>query len=453
MARPSGRLTIDWLREKIQLDSGETGAVFWAGCWFFSILCSYYILRPMRDEMGSSGGVEKLPWLFAGTLAAMLLTHPVFSFIAGRYTRRSVVKALHRFFALNLVFFFFVLSSGSREAGAGWITPVFWIWNSVFNLVVVSLFWAFVVDIFTAGAGRRIFGLIALGGTLGGVFGSLLTAVASRWIRPSYLLVLAALLLEVAVYCMTRLSGCARSERSVLGSEDGPGPAPDSASGRPLGGGIWAGFEDLLRSRYLSAIALFMLLFTVTATFLYFQQAELFAHHYPDRSQRTSMFATVDLIVNCLTILSQVFLTGFMMRSLGLSLTLSILPLTSVVGFLAMGAHPSILVLICFQVLRRAGDYALTRPAREVLFTVVPREDKYKAKNLIDTFIYRTGDQVGAWSYGWMAGVGMGAAAISWVAVPLAICWLALSVWLGKQAGMRRGYGEAGEVAGKGDPN
>jgi AAA family ATP:ADP antiporter len=206
-----------------------------------------------------------------------------------------------------------------------------------------------------------------------------------------------------------------------------------------IGGGALSGVTHAFRSPYLANIGLFILLYAVTSTFLYFQQAEIVRQSFADRTARTVFFARVDLVVNVLTLAAQLFVTRRMLQRLGVGLTLTALPLLSVFGFAALGLAPAIAVLVVYQALRRAGNFAIARPAREVLFTVVPREDKYKAKSFIDTVVYRAGDQVGAWSYALLAFLGLGLAGVSFVAVPLSVAWLLNGLWLGhKQEAMAR---------------
>src|SRR5690606_6901087 len=207
---------------------------------------------------------------------------------------------------------------------------------------------------------------------------------------------------------------------------------------RTIGGSSWAGVTHVLRSPYLLGICLYMLLFTIGSTVLYIAQADIINRHFTDTDQRTAFFASLDLAVNILTLVTQAFLTGRILRWLGVAITLSLLPALSVLGFLALGIVPTLTVFVVFQVLRRAGNYAVARPTREVLFTVVPREEKYKAKSFIDTFVYRVGDQVGAWSYAALLALGLSLSAISFTAVPISAAWLAISLWLGRRnAAMR----------------
>ena len=304
-----------------------------------------------------------------------------------------------------------------------WVGYAFFVWTSIFNLFVVSVFWSLMADVFDAEQGKRLFGFIAAGATLGAIAGSVATAWLARHAPALYLLLGSAALLEVSVFCVSRLS---RLSDALL-------HRPDARGGAPIGGSAFAGLTNVARSPYLINIGVYILLFTVTSTYLYFQQADVARAHFADRGARTSFFAQVDLAVNVLTLITQLLLTGPIMRRLGVAVTLTVLPALSALGFVALAAAPVVWVIVAFQVLRRAGNFALAKPSREVLFTVVGREDKYKAKNFIDTVVYRSGDQVGAWSYALLAWMTLGIRGVALVAVPLSLAWLVTALWLGRR--------------------
>ncbi|HUF43584.1 MAG TPA: MFS transporter, partial [Verrucomicrobiae bacterium] len=256
------------------------------------------------------------------------------------------------------------------------------------------------------------------------IFGSTVTAALARQVSPVFLLLISAALLEAAVFCMRRLSRLTDAlRRGAAGAREQT----------VIGGSIFAGLKHAVGSPYLANVGVYILLFTVTSTFLYFQQAEIVRDSFADRGARTAFFARVDLVVNILTLGAQLFLTGRVLRWIGVALTLSMLPLLSVFGFSALALTPTIAVLVVYQVVRRAGNFAFARPSREVLYTVVPREDKYKAKSFIDTVVYRLGDQMGAWSYAGLGVLGLGLTGISLVAVPLSLAWLVNGLWLGRK--------------------
>jgi AAA family ATP:ADP antiporter len=415
------------LKRLIDVRPAEMKALGWSWLYIFCVLSSYYILRPIRDEMGVAGGVENLQWLFTGTLVGMILVNPPFAALVAKLPRVGFIAIAYRFFMVNLLIFILLLHLATAEQHI-WVGRLFFIWTSVFNLFVVSVFWALMVDVFDSEQGKRLFGFIAAGATLGGIAGSSITASLAKDVPASYLLLGSAILLEAAVFSVRRLARLS----DVLHQR----PAAQSGES-PIGGNILAGLTHAFKSPYLINVSGYILLFAITSTFLYFQQAEIARHSFTDRGARTAFFARVDLWVNVLTLGAQLFLTGRVLRTIGVALTLAMLPALSILGFGTLAMTPTIAVVVIYQVLRRAGNFAFARPTRELLFTVVPREDKYKAKSFIDTVIYRTGDQVGAWSYAALGFLGLAMTGISIVAVPISIAWLLNGLWLGqKQEGM-----------------
>ena len=406
----------------------EARLVLLSALYFFFILSAYYVIRPIREEMAVAGGVENIPWLFTGTLTAMLLVHPIFAAVVSRWTRRRFVTLTYRFFMLNLLVYFVLLRVAPDGDAAVWIGRTFFVWISVFNLFVVSVFWSFMTDIFRERQSRRLFGLIGVGGTVGGIVGSAITAFLVGFLSPATLLLFSVLLLEGAVVCLKALdSRCAASPVAAGGSAAG------SATDEVIGGSALEGIRRVLASPYLLGIGAFMLLFTIGSTFLYNIQADIVSRTFATGAERTSVFARIDLSVNLLTLFTQLFLTGRILKWLGVRLALGILPVLSVLGFLALGAAPVFAVFVVFQVLRRAGNFALAVPTREVLYTVLPRRDKYKAKNFNDLFVYRAGDQIGVWSFAGLRALGLGSSALALTMVPLAGLWLLIALWLGRQ--------------------
>ena len=415
------------LKHLIDVRPAEMQALGWSWLYIFCVLSSYYILRPIRDEMGVAGGVENLQWLFTGTLVGMILVNPPFAALVAKLPRVRFIAVTYRFFIANLLIFILLLNVATAEQHI-WVGRLFFIWTSVFNLFVVSVFWALMVDVFDSEQGKRLFGFIAAGATLGGIAGSSITASLAKDVPATYLLLGSAVFLEAAVFSVRRLARLSDALRQ----------RPAAQSGESLiGGNVLSGLTHAFKSPYLVNVSVYILLFAITSTFLYFQQAEIVRQSFADRGARTAFFARVDLWVNIITLGAQLFLTGRVLRAVGVGLTLAMLPALSILGFGTLAMTPTIAVLVVYQVLRRAGNFAFARPTRELLFTVVPREDKYKAKSFIDTVIYRTGDQVGAWSYAVLGFLGLAMTGISIVAVPISIAWLLNSLWLGqKQEGM-----------------
>jgi AAA family ATP:ADP antiporter len=400
--------------------ANEVRVVAWAWLYIFAVLSSYYILRPIREQMGVAGGVHNLQWLFTGTLVGMLLLNVPFAYLVKKLPRSRFIPIAYRFFAANILLFALVLHFATPEQTI-WIGRVFFIWISIYNLFVVSVFWALIVDIFTSEQGKRLFGFIAAGATVGAIVGSSITASLARYAPVPFLLIGSVILLELAVFAVRRLSKLSGALHAH--------PSQD----RVVGGSIWAGITHPFKSLYLAGVSLFILLFAITATFLYFEQAAIVKANFSDRGAQTAFFASIDLAVNVLTLIVQLFFTGRIVRCLGVGITLALLPALTLFGFGALAFVPALSSLVIFQVLRRSSDYAIARPTREVLYTVLPREDRYKAKSFIDTVVYRGGDQVGAWTYAGFAALGLGTSAIAVVAVLLAALWFLNGLWLGRQ--------------------
>jgi len=408
----------------VQVEPGELRALAWSFLYFFVLLCAYYIVRPMRDEMGILGGVENLQWMFTGTLLAMTAAVPLFGWVSSRFPRRQFLPFVYFFFILTLLTFYSLMGGHVAEHI---VARAFFIWASVFNLFVVSVFWSFMNDIFSNTQARRLFGVIAAGGTVGALTGPALTAFLVEPMGTRNLLLVSVVLLSVAIVCITRLSSWSAQQ------PDSDERVSAEVAEKPMGGGIWHGIQLVVQSPYLIGICFLMLLFTSLATFLYFMQAQIVRDAFSSSADRTALFAVIDLSVNALTLFLQFFFTGRLVKWLGIGMVLAIVPLLLATGFVALGIAPVLGVLVVVQVIRRAGNYAITRPAREMLYVVLGREEKYKAKNFIDTVVYRTGDAISAWLYAGLRSLGVGLSAIAFIAVPLALAWAWLGFGLGKQ--------------------
>ncbi len=416
-------LFLKQLQRLIKVEPEETIALAWAFVYFFSLLCSYYIIRPVRDAMGITGGVDQLQWLFTGTFLVMLLAVPLFGWLTSRFKRSQFLPAVYLFFIANLLAFYglFVVMPEQTNVARG-----FFIWASVFNLFVVSVFWSFMADLFNDAQAKRLFGVIAAGGTCGALMGPALTTVLSSWLEIETLLIMSALFLLLALYCIHHLLRWRSQQRG------GPTRQPQAElEDQKLGGGVLGGIRLLLRSPYLSGIALMMLLFTTLSTFLYFQQAQIIADAFSSPAERTRVFAGIDLLVNALTLIGQILITGRLVKAIGVGWSLALVPLFLCVGFLALAVMPVLSVLVVVQVLRRVGNYAISRPAREMLYVVVSAEEKYKAKNVNDTLVYRGGDAISAWLYAGLRSLGLSLSQLALIAVPLAIIWAVLCHRLG----------------------
>src|SRR6266700_6056767 len=393
----------------------------WLGFVFhFLILTGYYIMRPIRDSIAASNRLETLPWMFTATLVGMLIANAVFAAIVARMSRRKFIPIAYAFFIFNLALFY-VLMRSCPPAQQVWIGRALYVWVSVFNLFNTAIFWAFITDLFTVEQGKRLYGFIAVGGSLGAILGAYITKHYVRDIGPANLLAISAIMFAVAGFLVRFFpSGFAEQKKIVPPREE------------PIGGSIWSGITHIAHSPYLMGLAASILLYTTTSTWAYFQQTDLAREALKSSDERTVFLANLEIWVNSITVIIQIFLTGRLLKWFGVGFTLVSLPFLSMVGFAAMGIMPSLTLLAVFQVARRAAAYALMRPSREILFTVLRREDKYKVKSVTDTLGYRVGDQLGAWSYGGLHAVGLGLASISFVAVPVVAGWCVLSLWLAR---------------------
>src|SRR5438874_5984294 len=394
----------------------------WLGFVFhFLILTGYYIMRPIRDSIAASNRLETLPWMFTATLVGMLIANAVFAAIVARMSRRKFIPIAYAFFIFNLALFFILMRS-FPPAQQVWIGRALYVWVSVFNLFNTAIFWAFMTDLFTVEQGKRLYGFIAVGGSLGAIFGAYITKHYVRDIGPANLLIIAAVMFAIAGFLVRFFPrGFAEEDKTAATAE------------APIGGSVWSGITHICHSPYLMGLAATIVLYTTTSTWAYFQQSELAGGVLRTSNARTEFFGNLEIWVNSITLLIQIFLTGRLLKWFGVAFTLVSLPFVSLVGFAAMGVAASLAMLAVFQVARRAAAYALMRPSREILFTVLKREDKYKVKSVTDTLGYRTGDQLGAWSYHGLQGLGLVLGTISWIAVPVTAGWCVLSIWLARK--------------------
>ena len=409
------------LQKAVDVRPNEVRALGLGFAFHFLILTGYYILRPIRDSIAASNRLETLPWMFTATLVAMLLANVLFAAVVARMSRRKFIPLAYGFFIFNLGLFFVLMRSSPAE-GQVWIGRGLYVWVSVFNLFNTAIFWAFMTDLFTVEQGKRLYGFIAVGGSLGAIAGAYITKHYVGQIGPANLLAISAVMFAVAG-SLVRFFPTGFADRHE----------PEEAKEAPIGGSVWSGLTHIARSPYLLGLAGSMLLYTITSTWAYFQQSDLAREAFKGGADRTIFLANLEIWVNSITVLIQIFLTGRLLKWFGVGITLVAMPFLSMVGFAAMGIAPSLALLAIFQVTRRAAAYALLRPSREILFTVLRREDKYKVKSVTDTLGYRLGDQIGAWSYGGLHAMGLGLSSISFIAVPIAAGWCALSIWLGKR--------------------
>ena len=402
----------------------EVRALLWSFAYFFFLLAAYYVLRPVRDEMGIAGGVKNLPWLFTATFIVMLAVVPVFGAMVARIPRRRFIPLVYHFFVANILIFWLLLTFKFAMADTA---KVFFVWISVFNLFAVSVFWSFMSDLYASEQGKRLFGFIAAGGSAGALLGPAIAVWLAEPIGRANLLLIAALLLEFAVLCAMRLESAADALKTKTPTSNTTVPREAA-----LGGSWIAGLIMVARSPYLAGIAMWVALLSLAGTFLYFQQASIVSALTDDPNKRTAIFAQIDLAVSLLTITVQFLATGKLIRRFGAGPAAAFLPLVFAAGFLMLALTPMLWVVIAFQATQRAANFAISNPAREVLFTVVGREEKYKAKYVIDNVVFRGGDAASGWLFHALRGLGMELNAIALAAVPVALGWFALALALGR---------------------
>lgn len=416
----------------------ELGAVVWSFVYFFALLAGYYVLRPIRDEMGLQLGPGVLQQLFTWVFLAMLLLVPAFGWLTRRFPRRQLLPWLYAFFALNLVGFHMAFEAGGVQRPV--LAQVFFVWVAVFNLFVISVFWSFMADLFDTSQAKRLYGFISAGGTLGALAGPLLTASLVRPLGARPLLLVSAGFLGVAIVAILRLRAWARRTGAT-------GQGADGGEQHGLKGSVFGGLVDVLRSPYLRGLCVFLLGYTVLSTFLYFLGAEVIPKAISDSAERTQLLAQVDLAVNVLALVLQLLAFKGLITRLGVRFVLGLLPVVSIVGFVVLAASwPALGVLVAFGIVRRAGEYALTKPARETLFNVLPPEQKYKAKNVIDTLVHRTGDTASAWAFTGLRALDATSVQIASLSALLAGGWWWVSQSLGRRAEALQGEAAAREA-------
>ncbi len=400
-----------------------------AGLFFFFVLSALMVVRPAREALGMQRGIEAIRWLFFGTLFVTLLVNPVFGWLVSRFKRRVFIATTYLFFAMGLVGFHLLIVLGPTHVGeiSG---QVFYVWFSVFNLFATMLFWALMTDSFTNEQSERLFGAISLGGTLGAMFGPWLASQLAKPYGTASLLLVAAGFLVLATLCawwITKLRGVSPADETTTLSNT----SNKHDSEHPIGGNAWAGLGAVLRSPFLLGISGYVLILAVVATLLYFTRLQMVAVLALDTDTRTETFARIDFYTQVATFVLQGFLTSHLIKRFGIAFTMALLPLTVALGFIGLAVIGSLAALIAAEASFKAVQRGVMRPARETLFTNTAREDRYKAKAFIDTFVYRGGDALGAQTEGLLKSLGMGLAGLAWFAIPLAALWMILGIWLG----------------------
>jgi ATP:ADP antiporter, AAA family len=406
-----------WLQRTAPGTARERATALWSFAYFFTLLAGYYVLRPLRDQMGIAGGTKNLPWLFTATFVSLLVAQPIYGALVARLPRVRFIPIVYHFFVANLVLFWLLLFLDIEKVI---VARVFFVWVSVFNLFAVAVFWSFMADLFTSEQGKRLFGFIGAGGTAGALLGPILTIWLSAPLGPVNLLIAAAAFLELAVLCVHRIERVADPPTEV-----------DPRRQR-IGGSAFAGLSELIRSPYLLGVAGWVSLLAFGATITYFAQANIVSATIHGAAAQTRLFAGIDLAVGLLSLGTQVLATAAFLKRFGTGIAAAALPAIYVAGFGAVAIVPSLSVVVTLQVAQRWMNFAIANPARQVFFTVVGREEKYKAKNLIDVVIYRGSDALYGWVYESLQALGLKLGAIALCALPVAAVWLVLSTALGR---------------------
>ncbi|RIY41236.1 NTP/NDP exchange transporter [Neopusillimonas maritima] len=438
----------------LQIKRKEVWPVLLAGLFFFCVLAALMVVRPAREALGLQRGIETVRWLFLGTLLLTLLVNPLFGVLVSRFRRRVFVSITYLFFAAGLLVFYALLVFTPAAVGQT-SGMVFYVWFSVFNLFATMLFWAFMVDSFTPDQSERLFGAVAVGGTLGALFGPWLAGALVPHVGTAALLPVASGFLMAAVVAAHVLGAWVKPRADRVFGTDPSSPQstdshiqggrvinevyPDPLEERLIGGKAWDGFKTTVQSPYLLGIAGYVLLVAIMATLLYFTRLQMVSALVDDTDGRTVIFARIDFITQATTLILQALITGHIMRRLGVAVALVLLPVTVGLGFVGLAVTGTLTALIVLEAAFRAVQRGIMRPARETLFTVVPRAQRYKSKAFIDTFVYRGGDAVGAQTEGLLGRLGMGLAGLAAFALPLAVLWAMLGIWLGWMQRKRKG--------------
>lgn len=420
-----------FIERLLKIRHGEWSVFAMAFIYFFFLLGGYFMLRPIRGAVAANNS-DILHWLYTATFVSMLLLVPVFGFLVARFRRNRFIPGIYFFFIANLVLF--ILAFDGDSTGV-WVQRTFYVWLSVFNLFVVSIFWSFMADIFRPGQAQRLFGSIMAGGSLGAILGPLITAQWVSEIGTRGVMLMAGGCLLVATLMAIGLGRRVRRGR-------------DQSRESVIGGRILEGAIHVFRSRYLLLICLLMLTHNLTATFLYNGLAVLVDRNIVGFDARTGFFSYVDLVVQILAFTFQFFVTSRLVIFLGMPKTAILPPLLLAGGFVLLGSSLSLVLFAAVQVAQRSLNYGVLGPVKEMLFTVVDRESKYKSKNFIDTVVYRGSDVTASWLFKGLMTLGLSVGAIAWVYLPVLAIW-GLGAWrLGRHYEALRDQAEALSKAG-----
>lgn len=414
------------LHRVVNIEQGERATLLWSFVYFFAVLCAYYILRPVRDEMGVTVGSDGLEALFTIVFVVMLAAVPVFGWVVARFSRPRIVPLVYGFFIANLAVFWALLSGGGYGP---FIAGAFFVWASVFNLYVVSLFWSTMSEHYTSEQAKRLYGFIAAGGSAGALAGPLITQSFVKMIGPTNLLLVSILFLALAILAATMVRA------SMAPTHTPKKPHPQDALSL---NSIFAGARRVWNSSYLFQIALWVLLANLVSTYFYFEQARIVGAALADRTDRVQLFARMDLSVSILTLFLQLFVTAHVMSRFGVGAAIAAVGAIAALGLAGLALVPVLGMIVAVVVAERAVGFAISNPAKRVLYTVVPEEDKYTAQNFNDTVVYRGGDAVSGWLFNSVAkGLGISSASVALFTLPFAIAWLVVGLKLGRMQAER----------------
>lgn len=413
------------IKKAVKAESGEIKALLWSFGYFFFLLSTYYMLLPLRDAMGIEGGTRNLSWLFAATFIATLVTAPFQAALVARLPRRTFIPVVYLFLVANMVVFWALMSA---QIAPVIVARAFFIWITVFSVFTVSVFWSFMADLYSTEQSKRLFGFIGAGGSIGSILGPMITGALVQRIGVANLLLIAGLLLVLAVVCANRLEGAAGLAQAAQADFK----AASAGRQKAVGGGMFDGFTLLFKSPYLGGIGLWVFLLSFAGTMLYFVQADVVAAAATDTATRTQIFAQIAKWVGILSLLIQLLATGRIIKAIGTGPAAALLPLVFVVGFIAIALNPAVLLVVAgFQAVQRATNFGIANLARESLWTVVSREEKFKAKNIIDGSVFRAADAVNAQVFNGLHAL-MAVPALAGVAAVISGSWVALSLALGR---------------------
>jgi len=422
--KPTSKLRTALFGKLLGIEQHEYMAVAWSFGYFFCVLSSYYILRPVREAMAVGSGPNTIPFLFLATFVIMVLVTPIFGWVASRYPRRTFLPWIYLFFLSNILIFWFVFSSRIDDGQDHiWLGRIFFVWVSIFNLFIVSVFWSFMADIYTREQGRRLFGIIASGGSIGALIGGIATSAIVLRVGFENLFPLAASLLLIAIVCISQLKKWVSDEHKDNISET-------VQSDDALGGSSFSGITKVFQSRYFGAIASASLIASLLGNALYIFTAQLVEFEIAGADERTHFFSNLNIVANTIAAIVQAGVVRRIVSRFGIGASLSVLPVLSVVGFVWLAIDPVLAVVAVLTILRRGLGFGFSKPSTSMLYSVVAAEDKYKTKNFIDTAVFRFGDAAGNVVIVFLLGLGI--TGVSIAMLPFAAIWWSISLWLGR---------------------